>query len=127
MGKVYIVFIEHVCVSCCSRHPVLDLRVGVSNEWLAEAWLVGGCGVDVCGLCVVVCVYGWGCVFAYVRTCQCVRLCDCVCMRACFCVLQPSVIVCMQACLNIHALKPKTNLRIVCERANSASTRLLGE
>ena len=126
MGKVYIVFIERVCVLLLTP-PSTRLASWSFHEGLAEAWLVGGCGVDVCGLCVVVCVYGWGCVFAYVRTCQCVRLCDCVCMRACFCVLQPSVIVCMQACLNIHALKPKTNRRIVCERANSASTRLLGE
>ena len=82
MGKVYIVFIEHVCVSCCSRHPVLDLRVGVSNEWLAEAWLVGGCGVDARGLCVVVCVFMEGvvcCIRAYVP----VRAVVCLCLYAC--------------------------------------------
>ena len=67
-----------------------------------RGWLVGGCGVDVShhvyGLCVVVCVYGGGCVFAYVRTCQCVRV-VCLCLYACLflCIAAQSRCDCVHA------------------------------
>ena len=82
MGKVYIVFIERVCVLLLTP-PSTRLASWSFHEGLAEAWLVGGCGVDVCGLCVVVCV----CMDGVVCLHMCVRASACGCVIVFVCVL----------------------------------------